>query len=479
LESAPAGPHPILRRPLAWALVLLAVACGDPPPTPVSVPEDFASDATLMDLLQRLEAEAVASPGSAAAHMKLGLALAANEADALAAPSFENARQLDPTDPEIPYQLAALAGRQGRFEEQASLLREVLAMDDSFHFARYDLGCVLLDLGEFDEADAAFETMVLREASVGLAKLGRGLVALERGEGEAALAFLEDAGERLPGEPYVQFQIGSAYTMLGRKGEAAEARGAVEVFRGRPELVSPGSREAKGFLVSRASRLSRANKLINDSNPHRAIPVLKKLHAEDPNDFESATSLAAAYIAAQRPEEALAVVETCVAADPDHELPHIQRAAALLGLAAKLESDAQREHLERARLSAANATTLAPDSARAYVELARTLAALRRDEEAVGAYRSAIERGDKSELLYREMMAPAERYGGALSAVSILREGIDRGADRLELRFQLCGALLRAGRGDESRREQREMVRLAPGHSLTQRADQILTRGGY
>ncbi|MEL6712404.1 MAG: tetratricopeptide repeat protein, partial [Planctomycetota bacterium] len=362
-ERAPAGSHRILLWPLAWALVLLAAACGEPPPTPVSVPAGFASDPSLMELLQRLEAEAVASPGSADTHMRLGLALAVNEADELALASFENARRLDPDDPEIPYQLASLAGRQGRFEDQASLLREVLAMDVNFHIARYDLGCVLLDLGELDDADAAFETMVLREASVGLAKLGRGLVALERGEAEAALVFLQESREKLPDEPYVQFQIGSAYTMLGRKGEAAEARGAVGVFRGRPELTSPGSREAQGYLVSRASRLSGANKLINDDKPLRAIPVLKKLHAEDPNDFEAGTSLAAAYIAAERPDEALAVVEACVATDPDHELPHIQRAAALLVLAAAVEPGDRREHFERARLSAEHATTLAPGSA--------------------------------------------------------------------------------------------------------------------
>ena len=119
-----------------------------------------------------------------------------------------------------------------------------------------------------------------------------------------------------------------------------------------------------------------------------------------------------------------------------------------------------------------------PGFSTGHLRRAAALAGLRRDDEALGAYRRAVELGETSERVYQEMMGPAERAKGLPEVERLLKEGISKGVDRFRLRFELCGVYMRSGRGREARAQQREMARRSANHPLTKRADQILGSAG-
>ena len=125
------------------------------------------------------------------------------------------------------------------------------------------------------------------------------------------------------------------------------------------------------------------------------------------------------------------------------------------------------------------ALELAPRSGEAHRHRGAVLTAMRRDADAIAAFRDAISNGEARSETYIAMIPAAMRLGGAAAVASVLREGIGARVDgSLRLRFALVTVLADAGKLDEARSEQAEMVRIAPGDTWTKRAARALEGRG-
>lgn len=464
---------------LSAALVLLLGSCGPGAPTPVEIPAGTASDPAVVALFERLEAAAKADPGNARAHLSLGLALEANDAFELAGAAYRNVLELEPSHSEALYRVAALKGRLGDFEAQRAQLRAVLEVNDAHHAARYDLALALLDDGQLDEAEAQFAVLDDRVEELGLPDLGLGLVDLERDDAQAAVPHLEAAFEKHPGDAFIRFKLAEALRLSGAKDRAAAVTTGIAKATGRPTLNSGFAAEKKSYEVSRQARLERATDLISEGKGADALQPLQELRASHPDDFDVVTNYAAALLQVGRATEALPFIEDAIAQRPGHEVPHKQRARALLLTAASASDPAEAQRRRSEALESANAAIeLRPEQPQGYIERARALVALQRDAESLSAFRRAVELGDNAESVFIEMLEPAARFGGDPALEEILREGIAQGPGRIKLQFSRCGVLLRLGRPEDARAQQREMAAAAPNHGLTQRAGQLLRQLG-
>ena len=477
-----AAPFPESPR-LAAALALLALAaCGGPAPAPPEIPEGFAPDAKVAALLDERHAAAAAAPGDAAMHLELGLALSVNDGTELAETCFRNALAIEPSNAEARYQLSRMRAELGAMDDQIAELRRVLEVQSDFHAARYDLACALLDEGRYDEARGEFDTLLIQVPDAPLVEMGIGLVEVERGEALKGIPHLIKAFEAYPREGFIRFRLGQAYREIGQDRKADQLMEGLDGASGRPVISSAGTRRAKSFEVGGNARLSRANAHLNAGEAARAVVILEPLVAASPEDFSAGMSLVAGYIELKRTEEAMTLIERMASLRPENHLPMVQRATGLLQLADACREagdgvGAQRA-LRDALASADSAVAAEPEFPTGHLRRAAALAGLRRDDEALGAYRRAVALGETSERVYQQMMGPAERSKGLSEVERLLKEGISKGVDRFVLRFELCGVYMRSGRGRQARAEQREMARRSANHPLTRRADQILGAAG-
>ena len=287
------------------------------------------------------------------------------------------------------------------------------------------------------------------------------------------------AFEAYPREGFIRFRLGQAYREIGqdRKADQLElAAGSCRSGETAPPAVRPssaGTRRAKSFEVGGNARLSRANAHLNAGEAARAVVILEPLGGgESPvaasPDFSAGMSLVAGYIELKRTEEAMTLIERMASLRPENHLPMVQRATGLLQRADACREagdgvGAQRA-LRDALASADSAVAAEPEFPTGHLRRAAALAGLRRDDEALGAYRRAVALGETSERVYQQMMGPAERSKGLSEVERLLKEGISKGVDRFVLRFELCGVYMRSGRGRQARAEQREMARRSANH---------------
>ena len=477
-----AAPFPESPR-LAAALALLALpACGGPAPAPPGIPEGFAPDVEVAALLDERHAAAAAAPGDAAMHLELGLALSVNDGTELAETCFRNALAIEPSNAEARYQLSRMRADLGAMDDQVAELRRVLEVQGDFHPARFDLACALLDEGRYDEARGEFDTLLIQVPDAPLVEMGIGLVEVERGEVLKGIPHLIKAFEAYPREDFIRFRLGQAYREIGQDRKAEQLMEGLDGASGRPVISSAGTRRAKSYEVGGNARLSKANAHLNAGEAAQAVVILEPLVAASPEDFSAGMSLVAGYIELKRTEEAMTLIERMASLRPENHLPMVQRATGLLQRADACREvgdgvGAQRA-LREALASADRAVAAEPGFTTGHLRRAAALAGLRRDDEALGAYRRAVELGETSERVYQQMMGPAERAKGLSEVERLLKEGISKGVDRFRLRFELCGVYMRSGRGRQARAEQREMARRSANHPFTRRADQILGAAG-
>lgn len=481
--------------PKVRLLLIAALACSGPSlcscggsssdrgVAPVALPETFSEEVPVQRLVEAKWKAVAADPSNAALHRSLGMALAANGGSELAEGSYLNALELDPDDHESRFQLAAAFAGRGDIESQVQELRAIIAKDSTFYAAHYALGCALLDLGELDEAASMFQAVKLGIGSTLMGELGLGLVALARDKPEVALPLLTAAASRYPDDTFIRFQIGQAYLDCGEEKNAKRVLSGLQDAGGRMGLNSPGASELRAYAVGRGSRMTRALELIERDQHAAAIPILEALASADPADSAAANNLHAAYMGVGRFDDALRIINDTIERSPDQYQSYINRAVCLLRLAEEARKAGRvlesRDELQDALLSSDEGVKRAPRLGQARRVRAQILAALRRDPESVQAFRKAIELGETSEDIFVELSVPLGRYSGVAALEALFHEALQHDGARPRVRFELCGVLLKTGRGAEARGAQRELARLAPGHQYATRADQILGEQGY
>jgi tetratricopeptide (TPR) repeat protein len=161
------------------------------------------------------------------------------------------ARSLSPAGGDLVTRQARLLRAAGRADEAASLLQDFVGAYPREPLARYELGCMLLQQGDVDAAEALIRAAF--ETAPGLDKVhfNLALIAEARGRGDAALQHYRDEIEARPENFEAWTNLGLLELERGAPEAAAEA--ARRVMALEPRLFAGPWLLAKALLASRGT----------------------------------------------------------------------------------------------------------------------------------------------------------------------------------------------------------------------------------
>jgi TolB-like protein/cytochrome c-type biogenesis protein CcmH/NrfG len=163
-------------------------------------------------------------PDYAPAHARLGyIAMYGDNDLAGAAQHFRRALALDPSDPDVLRNSAALLGNLGRLDEALALDEAVVRRDPVNVNALYNLGVDGRLAGRFDAAIASFRTVLSLAPGRGGAHTQLGTALLLKGDAQGALAEIEPETS----EVWKMVGLPMAYHALGRKADSDAALAAL------------------------------------------------------------------------------------------------------------------------------------------------------------------------------------------------------------------------------------------------------------
>ena len=346
------------------------------------------ADPELARFLDGLFDAALTDPDDSEARGRLAIAYEMNDFDTAAVVVYRQAEALDHTEFRWPYFLSLLAIGQGDPEAALEPLDRALAVDSDYAPAWLWKASLLRDLGEEDDAAAAFgRARDLGEevhATVGLAQL-----ALREARPHDALALLESVrrGDR---HPQVFRLLGRAYQALGRTDDAriAMARGKdTEPLRWADPRLAEKSRD----IMSLGGLLALAEGSMKAKDYETAVSILVPLRARFPDDKALLGNLAIAYGRLGRARQAFDVLRHAFAVQPEHSPFHN-------AMATVLEATGDRE---RARQHLEQSLALNPAQAWVHERLGRFWMEDGDYEKALAALNDAVKYGiDRPESVY-------------------------------------------------------------------------------
>ena len=282
----------------------------------------------------------------------------------------------------------------GRLDEAANVLCQVLMRDPGDAEAQNNLGLVLQRLGRLDEAIASFRRAIAIRPSyvIALTNLGAALAAL--GRHDQAISCYEAALEHDPANTSALNNLGAAFYALERYEEA--------------------------------------------------IGHFEAVIAVSPDFADAETNLGAALREAGRPSEAIGHYQRALVLRPDDPDAHVNLAHLLHNA----------DRYDEAIAHFTRSSEIAPQSAHAHAGLGRTLQEVGRLDEARTCFRRAIA-ADPEELAPYLNLAHITKFAAddpVLIAMIALADGIDAlpHEDQINAHFGLGKALADIGRHDES-----------------------------
>ena len=239
-------------------------------------------------------------PQIAEANLNLGILLLEQKQAAEAVQHLEAAVAARPKDARAHLLLAgavAAGGDSGRAVEQ---YRRVLALDPKSHPARYTLGRLLVDLRKFEEAERHLAQAIQLEPTDTTARLEMARLWELTGREKEAWQFYAEWVEREPSNVAVRRRLGA---LLLANRQYADA--AAEFEAAAKTAPSP---EDDWNLARAYAGAERAE---------HAIPLLQKLAAADPRNYEVRLLLGGMLMAQRDFPAARKELEAAVALEPD------------------------------------------------------------------------------------------------------------------------------------------------------------------
>ena len=357
--------------------------------------------------------------GDAEAIGELGRVYHANEFPELARRCYEIAVELDPNRHDWSYYLGRLAVDSGR-ADAVEWFRKCTEQSPGFAPCHYHLGSALLDFGDLEKAERAYERYIELEPDVAWGYLGRARVARRLGRDVESVDFLTHAAARPPRTREVAYLLATTYRRLGRIEEADAALLTVSRL---PDLVAPHD-----DLMNRvASRSTGTFELLRQAEQKKALGAV---------------------------DEAVSLYEDVLAAEPDNY-------AALANLGNLYKQLRQYGPAEEQLL---RAVTVDPSQSYAHAILAGVYLETNRLPETANAAATAIERDPQAYNAHYYLGRARAQSGRVREALGAFRTAAEIAPDRVEIRYALAVCYEQLGLKREAEVEFDQVLRLAPNH---------------
>lgn len=267
---------------------------------------------------------------SGLARGRLGMAYDANGFDDAAAETYAHAELLDPADFRWPYLRALLLADSGQQDAAIAALDSALAIDAGYAPAWLWRGTWMLESDRNAEAERSFRK-ALSLVEVDAATIERAAIAglaralLASGRPDDALTLLEPVVEDYP-HPQLMRILSRGYRAVGRPDDARRAAASGRVG-GAVEWDDERRAELQGDVRGFSGRLALAEQLLN-REPDAALPILRDLRVQRPDDRTVLNNLAVAFNLTHRPDDAFKVFFDALELHDDYYLLHFNLAAA-------------------------------------------------------------------------------------------------------------------------------------------------------
>jgi len=414
---------------------LAAPGCGGSA-EPVAVPEprDPSALAPRLQALLATSIEAVrARPGDHEAWGRLGIVYDVHDLKDLAIASYAEAEARAPGEFRWPY-----------FRGHCLLFTDVEAAVDSWNRAleidpnyaplHAVLGRSYRELDEEALARRHFERALELEPTMLLPRFGLARLAIQDGQARRAVAILDAIAAEGHDSGELNFLLADAHRVLGEDVIAEQYRvRAGDDLRPAP-LPDPVRSDAHwGVGVTERWRRTRANQFAAEGRIGEAIAEWQVVLEDDPTSLVALRAIADIHVDSGRPDRAVPILRRLLAEHPDE---HESRS--LLGVAL-VDDDRVAEGIEQIKRAVAAEPTVNLHQLR----LARAYRASARYGEAMDAYDLAIERAPRDSALRRE-------YARMLSAERQTDQAIDEaGADEALARHQQVRQVEQHRAGDD------------------------------
>lgn len=427
------------RRSAAFVVIVAGVfVCGglwwfreapvqvtDPPIIDPPIINVTSCSPSVADAIARARADIQRSPDSAKAWGHLAMFLVAHQFQSDAIPCFEQATRLDPEDFRWPYLLGVTLLVSDR-EAAVTQFRRAVQVGDDVGVAQNRLGELLLDLGQYDDAQIHLRHAQRLRPDEVRPYLGLARLAYVRGDMADALEWAKRAARISPEERAVHELLALIYQQSNRRELALREMAIVESLPNRPlRWNDPVAAKVVEFRQDADWSLGQAESMLAGQQVYEAIGLLEATLRRDRQNPRVVCALARALIQVQRLDDAADILEQAANTHPQIAEVHFQ-----LGVVHFLQdkhTDAQQAFQE--------AIEIKPDYTLAHYNLGHTLVRLGDDAAALPAFRAAIQ--------YRPTHQGAHTNAGRI--------------------------LLGQGKSTEALRHLRVAVQLAPNDELSRR----------
>lgn len=296
-----------------------------------------------------------------------------------AAAALRNAETLDPGDPRWPYFQAVHDTFEGNLEATIATLDRVVALEPHDLAARTRRGDALLELDRIDEAASDYARILELDPAHSAARFGLGRVDYERGDFEAAIERFEAALERQPEGSAIHHHLGLALRRLGRRDEAVTHLQRNEHVR--VGFHDPLFAALQRLNASREANFKRGTDAMRRGDAETALIAFEAVLDALPDDPVTLFNVGMALIELGDKTAAEERMRRALQMDDSYREPHYNLA---LILSEQGDLDGAQGHFRRA-------AEIDPDDLEARVRHAEVLTRLGRATEAIGLLREVLD----------------------------------------------------------------------------------------
>ena len=324
-----------------------------------------------------------------------------------------NAETLDPTDVRWPYYLALGSSLEGDFEQAVAAFDRALKPEADDLAVLTRRGDALLELGRIDDAQRDYDRILDLDPSHSAARFGLGQVAFERGEFERAIERFEAALNGQPDGSVIHHRMGLALRRLGRREEAAAH---LALNEQRPiSFPDPRFDELWRHNVSREGQIKAGTEAMRDGDPRRALNAFQTaldLFADDPVTLYN---VGMALVELGDNAGAEKSLRAAIALKNDYRQPHYSLAVLL---AARNDLEGAERHFQRV-------AEIDPADLETRTRLAEVLTRLGRPEEAIESLRDVLAVDAALPMAQLALGAAYQTAGNAEAAWPMLLEVLE------------------------------------------------------